>query len=855
MEALDRIPTSIASLQVIGHPRRVKDLNLTAGGLYRELKERSQKGDETVEKIMAALRHAVYALGLMGGHDEIEPWAVDLAQNEQKSDGLTDPTNQENAEQYAERLRRIRTVICLYALSALDESSRDRALGPLRARWLKPDRKTALTYFDLGKQEPARHISSDTPLDDLVSIVALTEEPELKEKPVCIRVRRTAQEFLIRRLLTETPEAIEVGGKLFGLKHFKSILDQMPDSLAAGRIGGKSTGVLLAYAALEKESPDFDKQFAQKHGIGNSTELHGKLNVASRLKPNTSRFIGSNVFKQVMDNPQNKGLSSASTLKTYYLKNAASPHDSQELETRHAKIKEAMAVAEFPKHIERQLRIFFDELHGQPIIVRSSSELEDRHGASFAGQYESVELANSGDEKADFEAFKAAILTVYASVFSRNVMEYRRQKGLLVCDEEMGILVQRLNGKQNGDYFYPDIAAVAMSRATQSLGADPRRGAMKIVAGLGEMAVEGEGGRFVMFANPNKSAKLPEEDNGQSEMSVINVKSRKKEHIYFGDSNLSPDVKGYAVERGSDGREKLTCKNIAACSDIPLLLEYIVQKLKHQLGYEVDCEFTLQYDNKEETWNVNLVQCRPQNIPKNLRPSRMPDEMPPERVLLEGENSINGTCCADIEYLLYVDPKVFENGGQTDNAMKDIARYVSEVNASFKDKKHSYLVMAPRRWGSKNETSGIPVNFADFSNAAGFVELHESGSADASMGLHFFQLLMDANMASAYKCGSNDADVQFERKAEHDATHFPPVPERLKQFIKVIDVNATWEKRLEQQHSGTKHKKPKGGWRIHMAQDNVERPDDSTRPMHLYIAGKGQDHPVQIEDENGNGEQ
>jgi phosphoenolpyruvate synthase/pyruvate phosphate dikinase len=104
------------------------------------------------------------------------------------------------------------------------------------------------------------------------------------------------------------------------------------------------------------------------------------------------------------------------------------------------------------------------EYFGQsPIIVRSSSLLEDNFGNAFAGKYESVFCANQGLPEERFEAFENAVRTVYASAMSHDALTYRQSCGLADKDEQMAILVQRVSGDHYGELFFPHIGGVGYS--------------------------------------------------------------------------------------------------------------------------------------------------------------------------------------------------------------------------------------------------------------------------------------------------------------------------------------------------------------------------------------------------------
>jgi len=79
-----------------------------------------------------------------------------------------------------------------------------------------------------------------------------------------------------------------------------------------------------------------------------------------------------------------------------------------------------------------------------PIIIRSSSLLEDDFENSFAGKAESIILANQGSHNDRMIDFISAVQRVYASNMSEDVLKYRASRGLLERDEQMAILVQRV---------------------------------------------------------------------------------------------------------------------------------------------------------------------------------------------------------------------------------------------------------------------------------------------------------------------------------------------------------------------------------------------------------------------------
>ena len=70
------------------------------------------------------------------------------------------------------------------------------------------------------------------------------------------------------------------------------------------------------------------------------------------------------------------------------------------------------------------------EYYGQsPIIVRSSSLLEDAFGNAFAGKYESYFCANQGTPEERYEKFEEAVRKIFASTMNVDALTYRLQRG------------------------------------------------------------------------------------------------------------------------------------------------------------------------------------------------------------------------------------------------------------------------------------------------------------------------------------------------------------------------------------------------------------------------------------------
>ena len=122
-----------------------------------------------------------------------------------------------------------------------------------------------------------------------------------------------------------------------------------------------------------------------------------------------------------------------------------------------------------------------------PLIVRSSSLLEDSKGTSFAGKYKSLFIANQGSKHQRMMALMDAIAEVYASTFGPDPIGYRIERGLIDFHEEMGIMIQEVVGTRIGRYYMPAFAGVAFSRNEFQWSRRIRRedGLLRMVPGLG----------------------------------------------------------------------------------------------------------------------------------------------------------------------------------------------------------------------------------------------------------------------------------------------------------------------------------------------------------------------------------
>lgn len=208
-------------------------------------------------------------------------------------------------------------------------------------------------------------------------------------------------ELMCSMMMAKDEKVAEKIKEYFDYEDYISIHNRL---VGSGMIGGKACGMLLARKIIEKERPDLYADF----------------------EPDDSFYIGSDLFyTYIVFNDLWNIRVKQRTKDGYY-------EAGRELE-------EGLKNGVFPDSIKNEFRRVLDYFGQSPIIVRSSSLLEDGFGNAFAGKYESVFCVNRGSLDERLEAFEEAVKTVYASTMNISALEYRSLNDLDDCDEQMGL--------------------------------------------------------------------------------------------------------------------------------------------------------------------------------------------------------------------------------------------------------------------------------------------------------------------------------------------------------------------------------------------------------------------------------
>lgn len=588
---------------------------------------------------------------------------------------------------------------------------------------------------------------------------------------------------LVRRFFTEQLEFINIAKNVFEIKDFYNILPRIIFASESYRtLGGKSSGLMLAKKIIEKE--------LEKYPILNSIKIPNTWYIPTDGEIN---FI---YFNNLEDIEEQKYKSIEEIRKEY-------PYTMQVLKN-----------SQFPEEMINALSRVLDEIGDKPIVVRSSSMLEDRMGTAFAGKYKSLFLANQGNKQTKLEEILDAIAEVYASVFSPEPISYRKDKGLIDFDEGMGIIIQEVVGTKAGKYYFPAFAGVGFSH--NEFRWSPRikqeDGLIRIVPGLGTRAVDRIGNDFPILISPgqpNLRINLTVKDTlaySPRYIDVINLESNTFETIEISKlieeigtnipmlneiySIIEPMNIKAPVGLGIDTKKDdivVTFDNLVNRTQYIKQISQLLKVLKNHFNLPVDIEFAC--DGK----NLYLLQCRQQSsFETELVPAYIPSDIPNEDILFTANKHISNAKVPDIAYIVYVDPHQYYNSEHL-KELEDVARAIGKLNLILPKK--SFILMGPGRWGTRDDIRlGVKVAYSDINNTAMLVEIAQSKNGyipELSFGTHFFQDLVESQIYYL-PLYPEDKEILFNYNLFKDSTNtldrFLEEYSHLSHILKVINV-------------------------------------------------------------------
>jgi len=418
-------------------------------------------------------------------------------------------------------------------------------------------------------------------------------------------------------------------------------------------------------------------------------------------------------------------------------------------------LRERITTAPFATAVKEELHHFLQQ-ERRPLVVRSSSLMEDDPNYSFAGIYLSEFLGNTGSLHSRLDTLIAAIKRVYASTFGPNARAYRKRHHLPWQREKMAILIQNMIGH---DYphnlFYPLIGGVAFSLNFYpwSDRLKPEDGVVRLVVGVGTRAV---GREYARVFSPVAPGLRPEgSDAGtiihysQETVDVLDMRlgaltsTRLTEldnpllrticSVVDSEGNLSEPSFNLPPGRRYVASFSRLIENDLTMPFTPLVRE-LSTGLQNLFELPIDIEFAVDFPpstDGPENPLFYLLQARPLGGRPEHRPVRLPSS-PLEKTLLVCQQVLGNGKQKQIRHLIFVDPHTY----RLEDAYR-IARKVGEIDQSLDGE--PYILVGPGRWGTTNPQWGVPVQYNEITGATVIVEMAtESFAPELSYGTHFY---------------------------------------------------------------------------------------------------------------------
>ena len=493
-------------------------------------------------------------------------------------------------------------------------------------KWIKDDKAAFLI-------EAVEH--QWTSLADIAQALERYDQFTDHDRELSRAVQTGLRVSLARRLLTDDVEFVDKAKAHLEVEDYHDLLQHtIAPTSSHGKLGGKSAGLILA-AAIVKRSTEYGE-------------------VLSGIKVPKTWYMTSDSILTFIEHNELDDVHNHKYLELEQIRREY-PHLVQVFKHSH-----------FPTELAQGLNLALDDFGDVPLIVRSSSLLEDRTGAAFSGKYKSLFLANQGTRSERLGALMDAIAEVYASVFGPDPIEYRANRGLLDVHEEMGIMIQQVVGTRMGNYYLPAYAGVAFSdnefRWSPRIGRSD--GLVRLVPGLGTRAVDRVSDDYPVLVAPGKPGLRANVTPAEIEryaprkIDLINLESGQFETIAIADLLREhgldfpavrqivsvPDESGVhrPVAFGWDpatSRPIVTFDGLLRDTTFVTQMSALLRVLRERLGTPVDIEFAC--DGRD----FYLLQCRPRAPPPTSRRCRCRARCPPSAWFSRpGATSPTGAC-------------------------------------------------------------------------------------------------------------------------------------------------------------------------------------------------------------------
>jgi hypothetical protein len=673
-------------------------------------------------RIRHIMRKQLFQRGILS-REAFEAEARQKAIQSQFREGLHDPYGEEAAETWGERLRIVRDHMTdfYFAHNLPYEDFEKIVRQAISERGETPN---LITFNpELAPQDMAFQQAED-----------IERMPAARRKGYEARLQEI-KSVLIRTMISDQLAYLNIARKWFTVADLKDIHLR---KIGYGKIGGKSAGMMLAYRILKDAAP---------------------LEVQEAVRIPVSYFLASDLYYVFT---ANNGLVHWSDQK--YKPEA-------QMRSEYPRIVRDFVKGKFPDDILERLQAILNEAGKRPLIVRSSSLLEDNFGFSFAGKYNSYFCPNQAAPEENLAALTEAIARVYASCVNPNALLYRHAKGLVEYDERIAVLLQFVEGEQFGPYFMPHASGVAFSRNLYrwSPQISKEDGFLRLVWGLGTRAVgsfSDEHPHLVALSHPllQPAASVKEIrqhsqqcvdliDLGENALKTFPVRAVLSAQYPILRYIAQVEADGYLSSLSSSmvdvNRLVVSFDGLLRRTPFAKRMKDLLSTLENHYDSPVDIEFTAEVvdpNSSHPEVRITLLQCRPQSHLRDSHEVELPAKLDPADVIFSTRRMVPRGIVTGIRWVLFVPPEgYFALTSTTDR--NRLERTIGTVNAALKNE--VFICVGPGRWGTSTPDLGVGIDYGDIYCTRALVELTGKGvdpDLEPSFGTHFFQDLLESNI-------------------------------------------------------------------------------------------------------------
>jgi hypothetical protein len=673
-------------------------------------------------RIRHNMRRQLFARGILT-REAFDSEARQKAIQSQFREGLHDPYGEEAAETWGERLRIVRDHLTdfYFAYNLPYEDFEKIVRLAISEQGETPD---MITFNpELAPQDMLFQQAED-----------IERMPAGKRKSFEARLQEI-KAVLIRTMISDQLAYLNIARKWFTVADLKDIYLR---KIGYGKIGGKSAGMMLAYRILREAAPP---------------------EVQEAVRIPDSHFLASDLFYVFMEN---NGLVHWSDQK--YKPEA-------HMRSEYPRIVREFVKGKFPDDILERLREILTEAGKRPLIVRSSSLLEDNFGTSFAGKYDSYFCPNQAAPRENLTALTEAIARVYASCLNPNALLYRHAKGLVEYDERIAILLQFVEGEQFGHYFLPQAAGVAFSRNLYRWSPQIRKedGFLRLVWGLGTRAVESFGDehpRLVALSHPLLQPENSVEELLQHSQQCVDLIDLEKNALrtfpvreiltaqypllrYVAQVNADGYLSSLSSSMVDVNRLVVSFDGLLRRTPFARLMKNVLSTLEKYYDSPVDTEFTAEVvdpNTARPQVRITLLQCRPQSHLRDAREVELPAKLDLKDIIFSTRRMVPRGIVTGIRWVLFVPPEGYF-GLSTTTDRSRLERTIGTINAALKAE--LFISVGPGRWGTSTPDLGVGIDYGDIYCTRALIELTGKDVApdlEPSFGTHFFQDLVESNI-------------------------------------------------------------------------------------------------------------